>query len=250
MKAYVLCTPTHENLLTEFLIPSLPSDVELTTVRGRQHCLNGNFMTAGWLQCMEEKVQMLLDAISENPNEILLHLDADIQFFTPTVAPILIRLLGDATIAAQSDGYRDDTNSFCGGFFVFRANNASHQLFTTVLRLMREEKINDQHALNKAISVTECDADLLPADLFWSPRELWNPEKSLSLPLCAIAHHANWCVGVEHKIKQLEVGKALYKQREGIERHGSAYGGKWIKENSLNERSIIYSAGVGEDIHL
>lgn len=61
-------------------------------------------------------------------------------------------------------------------------------------------------------------------------------------------HHANWCVGVEEKEEQLRIGREMHQNRKGLERHGGAYGGKWLLQDSLNSESVVYSFGVGEDV--
>ena len=248
MKAFLLCTPSHRELLAKYLIPSLPNDIDLLVKQGQQHCGTGDFMEDGWLDCMRDKVQMLVDAIDDNPGECLLHVDADIQFFVPELEPVLAGYLERSDFVAQSDGPRRGSDIFCGGLFAFRANEPIRRLFEMVLQIMDEKKINDQEALNVAVGRLQVAADFLNDDHFWSPRARWEPGMHLDLSPCAVAHHANWCTGVPAKIAQLDEAKRLRTMWTGLERHGSYYGGKWIRENSLDESSIIYSAGTGEDI--
>lgn len=248
MKAFLLCTPSHRKLLAEHLIPTLPLDIDIFIKQGRQHCESGRYMSDGWLACMRDKVELLIQAVDDNPGECLLHLDADVQFFVPRIEPILLRYLDRCDLVAQSDGEGDRSEVYCGGFFAFRANEAIRELFEQMLLLMGERRINDQEALNQAIHSSEVAADLLNSDHFWSPRSGWKPGMPLNLSPSAVFHHANWCVGVEDKVQQLNEGARLHTLWRGLERHGSHYGGKWVRAGSLHEDSVVYSAGVGEDI--
>ena len=151
MKTFVYCTPTHLSLLTEFLNPSLPVELDLKVIHGGQDCPTGSFMKDGWLKCMEAKVQMLIDAIRAYPDEILLHLDVDIQFFTPSIAPIIQRYLERVDLVAQNNDSLEKTEVLCGGLFAFRANERTLGLFHEVLNLMKKTGVHDQDGLNQAI---------------------------------------------------------------------------------------------------
>lgn len=248
MKAFVYCTPTHLTLLNNFLKPSLPTDLDLTVIHGSQDCPTGSFMKEGWLKCMEAKVQMLIDAIRAYPDEILLHLDVDIQFFTPSIAPLIERYLERVDLVAQNNNSLEKTEALCGGLFAFRANERTLGLFHEVLNLMKKTGVHDQDGLNQAILTSGVRYDFFHPDHFWCPRTPWDPDSPLQIPSSTIVHHANWCRGVEHKEAQLRIARQSYEQRMGREFHGSDYGGKWLVENSLTENSVVYSFGVGEDV--
>ena len=248
MKAFAFYTESHKGLLDDFLIQSLPGDLELVLVRGAQKYPGTSYMTKGWMHSMFEKARMVLGAIEENDGECILHLDVDVQFFSNRVEPLIIRQLEGCDLVAQSDSRDNRRPMFCGGFFALRCCASTKRLFERVLELMQERKIHDQDALNVAIPELKLPARLLPSDQFWSPRHRWKREMPLKLPSTAVAHHANWCVGTDQKRWQLEEGRRSNQTWQGMERHGSGYGGKWILKDSLDAESIVYSVGVGEDI--
>lgn len=249
MKTLIYCTESHRNLLEDFLIPSLPGDLEPVVHSGEQKCATGTFQSSGWLECMLDRVGAVTAAIEASDGDTILVLDSDIQFFARTVEPLLMRQMEGFDFVAQSDGGPPGSPScYCGGFFALRCCKATRSLFLRVREIMNLTGVNDQIALNSAIPDSSVRAKPLPSDLFWSPRKMWSPGTPLHLPSRAVAHHANWCVGVEHKRRQLEDGLRCHRARNGLERHGSETGGKWIMKESLVEDSVVYSGGVGEDI--
>lgn len=215
-------------------------------------------MSEGWLPCMEQKVRMMIEAIRANPGECILHLDADIQFFTCRVSKLLLRELDGLDLVAQSDSQNMTDYSLCGGFFALRANRANLNLFEAILEVMADRGLNDQQALNDVIRSKKHRAGLLPDDLFWSPRKLWTPTNPLSLPSRIVMHHANWCTGVENKAKQLHEGKRVHRDFNGMERHGSNYGAncseptpfemKVLFTHSESERTLPLNAHFPDDM--
>ncbi len=247
MKAFAFCTDSHRGLLEDFLLPSLPDDLELIVHSGDQLCRNGRFMERGWLDCMRDKVEMVIGAIEGNYGECILHLDVDVQFFVRKLEPLLMPQLNGCDLVAQSDAKNNLGTLFCGGFFALRCCAETKDLFLYVLDLMNERKVHDQAALNEAIHKLKLRAELLPPDLFWSPRDDWNSGMPLPIPSSAVAHHANWCVGIAEKRLQLEEGKRLHQTWREMERHGSD-SGKLPMHDSLDENSVDHSARGGEDI--
>ena len=53
----------------------------------------------------------------------------------------------------------------------------------------------------------------------WTPGladpEVWQPGRPLAVPRRILVHHANFCVGIDHKLAQLEAVDAVVTGRSG-----------------------------------
>lgn len=249
MKTYTFCTRSHQHLLDDWLKRTLPSDLELVCSSGDQECPTGNFMTDGWNQTMLKKVELILQAVEETWGNAFFFVDADIQFFGP-VSHVLRENLKRSDIVAQEDSplWKKSDTTLCAGMFACRSNDAVRSFWRSVLELMRDESgTNDQVAMNRIRRSSEIRMAPLPPDLFWSPREFWEPGALLKPPQRILAHHANFTVGVDAKFAQLTAIRQIVDGRNGVEYHGTNYGGYYVRSPLLSSHSIVYSVGVGED---
>lgn len=208
IKAFALVTPSHAELLNDFLIPSLPKDMDLIVSNNEQHCESGEYMSKGWNTSMCDKVKMIIEAINSNIGECILHIDVDIQFFTTSISSHIMSALRDIDFVAMNDNIKGGVA--CGGFFAMRCSDETLKLFEDVLKLMNDSNINDQDALNDVLPKSGVKYGFLDDDKFWSPRKLWTPNKSLKIPDTILMHHANWCVGVDSKRAQLKKAMEAY----------------------------------------
>jgi hypothetical protein len=167
-------------------------------------------MAHGFCDTMTDKVDIILDAIRSYPGEPFVFTDCDVQFFGTTKA-ILLDAIDDCDIAAQADSNNQDV--LCAGFFVCKANDTALHLFDMVKRGITSKK-HDQMVLNECLDV--CHWKTLNKDQFWSPRKFWKPNKPLDVPPNILMHHANWTIGVAHKIKMLEQVRDLTNRRNQV----------------------------------
>lgn len=218
IKLYTFFTESHRVLLDHYFLPSLKSindDFDIEVIEFEQDGHESHYMGSGWNTMMLNKVHLILRAIEENWGSVFVYADVDIQFFRPFAKDVLT-LLGDNDFVVQRN-YPDD-RGYCAGFFICRANEKTQQLWQKILDDMHANpRYDDQTPMSKNLK-----EGTIPG-LLYAPLGLeffnigiltdrrWNPGEEFQIPANIILHHANWTVGMDNKIKQLEYVKALYK---------------------------------------
>jgi hypothetical protein len=242
IRLYAIYTPSHERMMREYFLPSIQDDFELILDSYSQECQSGNFMQSGWNKTMLHKVEILIRGIRENWGEIFIHSDVDIQFFRPALPEILQAMKGKDVVCQQD---RPEGN-LCAGFIVCRGNEKTLRLWQDIYNALLNagSGANDQTLLNHLINRNRSLQDsnklirlLLNFFLRKSYRgnnykiawgylpktfmgggtftgALWKPGKYLPVPSDIIMHHANFCVGTDQKIAQLEYVKKIVKGRK------------------------------------
>ena len=119
MKIFCCYTKAHERLLEEFFRPSLDPQFELQATR-LGIAGPGDFLSPEFMECVREKMELILASLRKHDGQIIAWSDVDIVFLEP-VAEKLRHLLesSDSDILFQREGMRGaDVNT---GFFVCRA---------------------------------------------------------------------------------------------------------------------------------
>lgn len=168
---------------------------------------SGSFMSNGWLDAMDIKLDVILNALKENENGWFIFADCDIQFFKPFVHD-LENELKDADIVAQND-----CGTMCAGFFACKSNEKTKLLFNLVKYNFRS-MVNDQVALNKFSD--RVNYKLLDTKKYYTignyynnpnGTHVWDNTTDIVPPNEMLVHHANYVEGVFNKIKLLETIK-------------------------------------------
>lgn len=219
MRVYSLYTTSHRKLVDDWFLATLPHEMELILEFHHQECPSGNFETEGWLKTMLHKVDLILRGIEENWNGTFIHADVDIQFFG-TCVPQAEQALAQYDIVYQRNcpkGYP------CAGFFACRGNEQTRNLWQTVKAICSAEHINDQRALHRLIrSKYPIRWGLLPDTFFGGGMftgKLWNVKADLFVPDDILMHHANWVIGVDEKIAQLQKVRDIVEARQHANLH-------------------------------
>lgn len=225
-------TPSHEVLYKNYFLPSfyksgLDKHFRLDVHEFEQESVEASYMSSGWNSTMMRKVDLILDTIDKNWGKVFVYADIDIQFFR-LFAPK--EYLKDGDIVFQrnySQEYEDlckikqlrrSGQWFCAGFFIARANEAVRRLWNEVRSDMKNNpKLDDQGPLNcqllnrRELSYIGLDSIFFNPALSQGAGEpiRWVPKQVLSIPSNIILHHANWTVGIENKIKQLDYIKSI-----------------------------------------
>jgi len=210
MIIYTHYSDSHKEMYENFFKPSLrkiysKEEVLIKAVYHKQTTSSGSFMSNGWHESMDIKLDVILTALNET--EKFIFADCDIQFFKPFVSQVL-ESLEDYDIACQ-----EDRGSLCAGFFGCRSNDKTKELFTTVKNKFRE-MVNDQVALNNLKNIVS--STLLNKEQFYTIGNffenkngtfVWDNETNITPPSNILLHHANYVVGVENKLKLLNMIK-------------------------------------------
>jgi hypothetical protein len=219
MKLYTYYSESHQVLFERYFRPSLPDgdDLELEVTQIRQFG-DGNYMTEGWRQTMREKVGVILNALDRDP--CFIWDDCDVQFFGPIV-DVLTAELGEYELACQNDS----GGMLCAGFFICKSTENTKRMFHTIFEEMTADtsEVDDQQRLNRHAHACRCT---FLSQRFWTvglqlngvgrPLTRWQGQ-DVAVPKGILMHHANWTVGVDNKIKLLElVRDKVPRQRQGV----------------------------------
>ena len=208
MKIFCCYTQAHKTLLEKYFLRSLPTGFSVTSTE-LDIAGPGDFLSPEFLQCISRKVDLILESIKENPDQIIIWSDIDIQFFD--LRPeMLVTQLGQHDIAFQREGARvRDVNT---GFMVCRCNRASAAFFRKVRDgLQRIPTANEQLIVNLLLGQEHCDVlwtYLSPR--FYARSHGWPPPHDIVL------YHANNTPGrngVRRKIDQFNELSLLRRHR-------------------------------------
>lgn len=211
MIIYTHYSDSHKEMYEDFFKPSLrklysKEEVLIRAVYHKQTTSSGSFMSNGWLESMDIKLNVILTALKET--EKFIFADCDIQFFKPFIDQVSESLI-DNDIACQ-----EDRGSLCAGFFGCKSNDKTKNLFTTIKSRFRE-MVNDQVALNNLKNMVS--NTLLDKEQFYTIGNffenkngtfIWDNETNIIPPSNMLMHHANYVIGVENKLKLLNMIKA------------------------------------------
>jgi hypothetical protein len=206
-------TPTHEAMAKRFVLSRAWGFDDRRHIAYGQTCPSGEFKSAGWNDCMLDKLNTLINLpVDGMPT---LYVDADVALM-----PSLVEWCRWSVEHLDEDevAFSDDIIQWCAGIMGFRCTKRVHQFWQTLADLSRAWDLPDQDALHQLrLQVDERKGVLpirsrtLPRDVFcnWAtvsaptiPKP-WNGEPFEVPPTC-LAWHANWTVGLANKQLMLE----------------------------------------------
>jgi hypothetical protein len=223
MKIYTFYTNSHKKLLTDFFIPSLfkYENCDLIIENHPQECVSGQYRSLNWKLSMERKLHLIIRAIENNAEKVFIYSDCDVQFFNKFIDENISAMF-DCDILTQRDGQKD----LCAGFMFIKSNNKTHNLFSTILKNYINFK-DDQEALNYIIKQQNIDIkynflDSNYYNLYYALKAdalKWNPYKNSlpkNMPKKINIFHANWIIGINNKIKAMELINNFYQNDQNF----------------------------------
>ena len=215
MKIYTHYSDSHKDLYEKYFRPSLRKlySKDEVTIRAAVHSqttAEGKFMEQGWLESMDYKLQVILQAIEENWDDFFIFADTDIVFYDYFIEDLLLEIKG-FDIACQ-----EDCNSLCAGFFIAKGNQKIKNLFTKI-RENFKNMVNDQVALNNFKNMV--NFKMLDKEEYYTIGNFfdnedgthkWDGNTIIYPPADMRLHHANYVVGVDEKVKLIEMIKKGY----------------------------------------
>jgi hypothetical protein len=218
IKLYTFYTPSHEALFRNWFLPSISEldEYDLIVDVYNQECKSAEFMSEGWTKTTRRKISLIQRAIRENWGSWFVYSDVDIQFFQLTMAEIKQALVGQDMVFQQDDHKKN----LCTGFFACRANKITQRFWDAVAHHMDtyaqwSDQITVATLLEKR-RTHKVRFDILPNTFFGGGSltgSIWNPGDALEIPHDIIMHHANYAIGVEHKIEQLKLVRSMVEQK-------------------------------------
>ena len=223
----VLCTyytPSHKELATQWLLPSVKDDVEVIIRKGIQQCTSATYRQSNWTKTTRDKVHFIIKTIENHMGGIVIFADADITLFRPVVEELTELLTGKEFIAQI-----DRPGKICSGFFALRANKKTLKLWRAVLQYMNENhNISDQDALHHFLTpnrnVFDIVWDFLPITYFGcgtfkGKGGFWRPGKNVRIPDNPAMFHANY-TRFCNKIAVLTYVKSMVESRNKKKENG------------------------------
>ena len=212
---YSLYTPSHEPLMREYFLPSVPPDLKL-------HLFHFENPGAGYIRdpsfcrAIIRKVEIILQAIEENWGRTFVWSDVDVQFFRSFSEQVL---LDEADMAFQVDA---PGPALCAGFFFCRAAERTKQVWLEVLEYVRDLRSggDDQLRLRELVqSNKDLRIEFLPPTFMGGGTftgKIWQPGDDLSVPAEIVMHHANFTIGVANKIAQCDLVRRKLQARQCV----------------------------------
>lgn len=199
---------SHEILYQNYFLKSLPSEFEVNVIKVNQKG-SGAILSAGFYETMMEKIDFIIDNLNNQKEELFLYSDADVQFFG-NFKDQIIDELGDFDIAFQ-----DDDAQLCLGFFICRKNKNTVLLFDRMKEIMDKRnylrsQCTDQSYLKQVLSELCINYKKLSGAFFniaQVTHKIWNGEL-VNVPKNILVHHANFTVGIDNKVKLLNMVKS------------------------------------------
>lgn len=224
MKLYAIYSKYNEKIKNDWFLPSLTDEFDLNLKEAFHH--GGAYKTDGFRDAVLEKSNLIISAIKKNMGEVFVYSDVDIQFFRP-VKSLLLEAIKDHHIVCQREHPGDDA-ALCSGFFVIKASYRTLRLWELVHDAIKREG-RDQAAFNRILRelkqwtwnvryrCPEIKYGYLPSEFFGGgtlTRRQWSPGMDLPVPQNIVLHHANYTVGNENKITQLQYVRDIVQRRK------------------------------------
>lgn len=209
MKLYCCFTPAHQVLFDDYFLPSVPDGFSVTPNRIAIEGA-GDFLSPEFVQCIWQKVDLILETVVENFGGIIVWSDIDIQCFELSVADLASEL-GDSDVAFQREGR--NTTDVNTGFIACRCNERTLAFFQKVKgALLQNPTTNEQHVVNELLRAGEPGIAWthLPFT-YYARTHGWPPPRRLAL------YHANGTMGSNGVWRKIQQFKELaFLRRYGI----------------------------------
>jgi hypothetical protein len=197
MKLYTIYTESHKGMYENYFLKTISDEFEIIPSEIPQECPTGEFYENGWDKTCYRKTELYLKACEENIGETFIFSDVDIQFFGK-IKDVLLEELGDFDIACQND----TGNYYCSGFFICKSNERTLNMFREMLKNYQKD---DQTTLNNHIHMV--NSKFLSNKFFTIGHTLnavWAGQE-FSINHEILVHHSNWVVGIDKKIKLMDI---------------------------------------------
>lgn len=214
---YTHFTDSHKPMYDRFFYPSLrklysKDEVKVRALHTPQISKTGSFMSQGFVETVDVKVDHILRALDEQ--EQFIFADVDICFYKPFVDDIMNKLKNYDIVC------QEDRDSLCSGFFACKSNSLTKGLFKEIKNHLRANNVNDQVSLNALKGIVTSGmldkrAYYTVGNFFTNKNgtNIWDNRTDIKPTKEMILHHANYVVGVDNKIKLLEMIQNNYERK-------------------------------------
>jgi len=211
---------SHKEIYEDYFLKSfnehLSESFDLKVKKIEQLSPNGDYDSSGFMETMMDKLKLILEHLHVGTDPFVFA-DCDIQFFRDFKEDIL-RELGGNDIRFQ-----DDIVCRCAGFFVAKRNDEVKRFFDIVYKETPKyfQQQSDQTAINVILNSQQnfglkLNERVLPRNKYFTVAASTNAKQwagqDFNIPTTLVAHHANWTVGLDNKIKLLQFVKNKFRK--------------------------------------
>lgn len=213
---WALVTPSHERLLHDWFLRTLPGDCH--PVVNRVDAEPVEYGRGQWHRVVVHKFDVLERAFAMEPaDSVFVMSDVDIRFYSAFAADARRRIEGlDVLFQNNRPGVSHRYNHLCPGFMIVRCCDRARSFFARAKAILLEANDPLTGEQRSCISALEENPEsiryaLLP-DTYWTPVRTgvdWQPGNPLTPPRDVILHHANKTTGIANKMAQLSAVERL-----------------------------------------
>ncbi len=224
MKIYTIISNSHRFLFDQFFKKSLEKyepSAELIVIEQEQICSSANYYDVGWKEAMGQKIDAYLNACNTNDG-FFIWSDVDIEFYDKFIDQCVLELGKDDIAFQEGVG-----GEYCAGFFICRISQKTKDFFT-FLKNNYDRYSCDQEAINSNIHLIK--AKFLShkfLNISFQHRQ-WSGQ-NIDIPESTIMFHANYTVGLQHKIM------LLAQVKEKLE---------YIKKHNINKNNAKHNPNI------
>lgn len=216
LKLWTLVTPSHERLLADWFLRTLPTDCH--PVVNRLGAEPAEYGRGHWHRVVAHKFDVLECAFATEPaDSVFVMSDVDIRFYSAFAEDVRQRIEGrDVLFQNNRPGVSHRHNHICTGFMVVRCCERARSFFErarAILWAANDPLTGDQGSCIQALEENpEFIRYALLPDTYWAPVRSgvhWQPGNPLAPPRDIVLHHANKTIGNANKIAQLSTVERL-----------------------------------------
>lgn len=206
-------TPSHEAMCRRFVLDRAGEFDECRYIKFGQTCPTGEFHSAGWNDCMLDKLRALIDLPTDGMPT--LYVDADVVLF-PRMASYAKGFT--SKLAGDQVAFSDDVIQWCAGVMMFHCTTQVREFWQTVMHMAKVWNLPDQEVIHhmrvqcaERHGVLPIRPVVIPGHSVcnWAtvnaPNVVppWDGEP-FEVPASCMAWHANWTIGITNKLRMLE----------------------------------------------
>lgn len=203
-------TPTHREMCERYVLSRASGFSEVVAREYPQRCPTGAFKQAGWNDCMQDKLDLLLRLPVDGA--ATLYVDSDVAVLPGLAEWAESRV---RSMSFHEIGYSDDVVQWCAGVMLFRSTAKVQAWWRLVADLSPIWNLPDQDVIHQLRGQADAQAGTLPVPMSVLPADrvcnwatlgnlsVWSGEP-IAVPETCVAWHANWVVGIDAKLSMLE----------------------------------------------
>lgn len=203
MRLVTYYTPSHREMCERYVLSQASGFDDIIVGEYPQTCPTGEFKSAGWNDCMSDKLHLLQHLPCDGMPT--LYVDSDV-----CLMPGLAQWAKETSAGLDGVAYSDDVLQWCAGVMLFHDTEQVHRWWRLVEDMSHVLDLPDQ----ETIHVLRVHGKRLPLPMsVLAPDRICNwatvggtspwVGEWFDLPETCVAWHANWTIGIDNKLAML-----------------------------------------------